>query len=376
MLKEKLKTLKESLRNAKREDIDINKVIDDSKQGLFDEKNIAAIIRYKHEIFPELINTAIKVNEKFNKIIDFYAVSYVSDKCVNYCKYCGHRRTVKNKRKTLDNKEMALDFSNRLKFGPSEICILTGEHPSTDVDFLKESRRIAINEDKHHRLETICFNVAPMSLEKYELLNSEFSDKTQIRVFQESYDEKTYLENHLLGPKRDFEFRLLSQDRAIQAGIKSVGIGTLLGLNKENSPYEHFGNDFEIMSLIRHAFHLKETYGLFPVTASIPRHQKYEGSDFNTPNPVDNLRYLLYHAIMRINLPETKIIITVREKEELRDVLRPMINIEDLAARPGVGGNYKMGSHFQNELGDSREPEELIEDIVCKGYKPNVLRNV
>ena len=54
------------------------------------------------------------------------------------------------------------------------------------------------------------------------------------------------------------------------------------------------------------------------------------------------------------------------------DALRPMVNIEDLAVKPGVGGNYKQDTHFQNELGDARSTPEIINDVRSKGYTPLV----
>jgi len=93
------------------------------------------------------------------------------------------------------------------------------------------------------------------------------------------------------------------------------------------------------------------------------------------PSPVSDLDYVAYHAVLRLALPETKLIITRRETLEMIDMLRPMINIEDLAPRPGVGGNYKCRNqtdfhetHFQNQLGDARTAEEIVKDIRQKGY--------
>lgn len=371
MMGEKLPQLKDALRMAKMPDADIASAIAKAKQGKFDEKIAAAIIRFKHELFPELMNAAARLNEEGNKKqIEFYAVSYISDKCVNDCSYCGHRNSIGVERETLSLGEMALDFASRLRFGPTEICILAGQHPSITVEFLGKAGKVAIEQDVHDALKSVCFNVAPMGVEQYKILKDSLSKETQIRVFQESYDEKTYLANHPCGPKRNFEFRLGSQERAMEAGIKLVGVGALMGINEENSPWLHFGHDFEIMAMLAHSFHLREKFGSFPATASIPRHQKSDGSDFATPNRLDDIRYALYHAIMRIFLPDTKIIVTNREREEMRDLLRPMINIEDLAARPGVGGNFRADAHMQNELGDKSGPQEIIDHIGKKGFFP------
>ena len=52
------------------------------------------------------------------------------------------------------------------------------------------------------------------------------------------------------------------------------------------------------------------------------------------------------------------------------NALRPMINIEDLATRPGVGGNYRDDIHFQNQLGDTRSSAEIIEHTRRCDYTP------
>jgi hypothetical protein len=49
-------------------------------------------------------------------------------------------------------------------------------------------------------------------------------------LFQETYHKPTFQYMHIAGPKSDFENRLLTQDRAMRAGLDDVGIGTLFGL--------------------------------------------------------------------------------------------------------------------------------------------------
>jgi hypothetical protein len=49
-------------------------------------------------------------------------------------------------------------------------------------------------------------------------------------LFQETYHRPTFQQMHVSGPKSDFDHRLLTQDRAMRAGLDDVGIGTLFGL--------------------------------------------------------------------------------------------------------------------------------------------------
>ncbi|MFA6072897.1 MAG: hypothetical protein WC758_02195 [Candidatus Woesearchaeota archaeon] len=320
----------------------------------------------------KLIAKAINLNkELYKKKIEFYGVSYIADLCVNDCTYCGHSSRSVHEREMLDSINIRRDFSEILKYKPSEICILAGEHKFISPEYLANAANIALDIDGGKSLERISFNVAPMQEFDFKKLidGVKKSEQTilQFRVFQESYDEKIYAINHTRGPKRDFEFRLNSQQRALNAGFNQVGIGTLLGLNNEITN-ELVGSDFEIGALIVHAYHLFETTGSFPATLSIPRLQAVVGSNFEVPSPVDDERYIEYHSILRMALPQTKLIITGRETPVMLDKLRPLINIEDLSTKPGVGGNYRDAVHFQNMLGTTCSSEQRIRTVLNQGY--------
>ena len=49
-------------------------------------------------------------------------------------------------------------------------------------------------------------------------------------VYQETYNQSAYAELHLAGPKKDFDWRLDSPERAYTAGFRRLGIGALFGL--------------------------------------------------------------------------------------------------------------------------------------------------
>lgn len=290
--------------------------------------------------------------------LELYGISYISDTCVNDCRYCGHNSTIDRKRSSLDAKEMSEDFEAILKHKPDEFCILSGE--SADLkDLVTQALSVLckVNERVGSPLKRISLNIAPMSEADFrEIVETNTSGlPLQFRVFQETYDKAVYNEIHTRGPKKDFQYRITAQDRALSAGFDSVGIGALLGINPDS--------DNEILSLVQHALNLKRVFGKFPNSLSIPRHQPVDGYDFQTPAPVDNKTYIFYHAILRLALPEIKLMITSRESESLMRTLEPFVGIRDLAPRPGVGGNIR-NTTFQNELGDSRSAEEIIADLV------------
>ncbi len=343
-------------------------------EGIFPGREIAEMLKFKSDLGTEIVARASNLNERnFGNIIDFYAVSYISDHCINNCSYCGHTCGLQQKREKLGPEQIRKDFASRLKYGPSDICILTGEQPKLITpEYLAMAGNIAVEEDIFNALESVTFNVAPMKHAELRKLRKGIDLTLQFRIYQESYHMPTYQANHTKGPKKNIFFRMNIQDRALESGFDEVGIGALMGINDDHTFYKNSGHDMEIMSLIRHGFHLHEKFGLFPKTVSIPRVQKAEGNDYVIPNAVNDDNYVIFHGILRLALPETKVIITNRESVDMVEKLQPMINVRDLAARPGVGGNYRSDTHMQNVLGDGNSPEEMIQHVKDCGYIANV----
>ncbi len=345
--------------------------LDKSLNNIFPIEEIAHLIANKDYLDNSILSVAKDVNlEIHKKEIGFYAVSYISDYCINGCLYCGHSKDVLQNRKILTENEMLLDFTRALNLGPSEICILAGEHKLVTPERLARAINIAKLADVNHGLDRVILNVAPMTIGGFQDLRDRTEVPIQFRIFQESYDKLTYEKNHPIGPKADFSFRLHAQERALDAGINDVGIGALLGLNVQIN-----GNDFEILSLITHAYHLLETKGKLPYSLSIPRLQPVSDKYVAMNAAVSDTDYLRYHAILRLALPYTKIIVTTRETPEMQNLLRPLINIHDLNTKPGVGGNYKNNIHMQNSVSDNRHVLHRILEIRNQGYSV-ILKNI
>lgn len=345
-----------------------------ASERIFPGREVAEMLKFKNELGSEIIARASELNgHNFGNAIDFYAVSYISDHCINNCSYCGHTCGLEQVREKLGPEDIRKDFAARLKYGPTDICILTGEHPKLITpEYLAMAGNIALEEDIFKSLERVTFNVAPMIHRDFRKLRQGINFPLQFRIFQESYHLTTYKINHTKGPKSSMLFRMETQDRALESGFDEVGIGALMGINDDHIFYKNSGHDREIMSLIRHGFHLHEKFGIFPKTVSIPRVQNADGNDYVIPNPVEDDSYVIFHGILRLALPQTKVIITNRESVDMVETLQPMINVRDLAARPGVGGNYRSEAHMQNVLGDGNSPEEMIQHVKDCGYRANV----
>ncbi len=81
-----------------------------------------------------------------------------------------------------------------------------------------------------------------MSAEEYRGLAA--AGCTGVTIYQETYDPVRYEQCHRWGPKRDYQHRLDAPARAMAGGIRTVGLGALLGLS---DPL------FDTLSLFRHA---------------------------------------------------------------------------------------------------------------------------
>jgi 2-iminoacetate synthase len=354
---------------AQLHDASVQKVHEEAQHLQADFKKIAALLRFSHED-PELQGEIIDFGRAENlrrtqRKIEMYAISYVADLCLNDCSYCGLSTHFDTKRTILSREELQQDITAAIATGAGELCILAGEHPEVTPEYLAYAARFACQESS---LQRLTFNVAPLRDEGFQEIRKATSIPLQYRLFQETYDPEVYARHHMRGPKRDFTRRYAAQKRALQAGFDDVGLGVLLGLNQTGIPYDGIGHDFEILSLIQHAYEITAYIGRAPRSISLPRIQPVEGIS-STPQNVDNEQYILYHALLSIALPHSKLITTRRETIEMLDKLRPFIGIEDLAPRPGVGGNIRP-TRFQNELSDPRTAQEILQDLRAKGYTP------
>src|SRR6476659_10133946 len=87
-------------------------------------------------------------------------------------------------------------------------------------------------------------------------------------VYQETYDRPVYAQVHTAGPKRDFDWRLDTPERAYAAGFRRLGIGALYGL----ADWRH-----EAISLAFHAEYLLKPCSKAQLTISPPRLRPHAG---------------------------------------------------------------------------------------------------
>ncbi|UCH65958.1 MAG: [FeFe] hydrogenase H-cluster radical SAM maturase HydG [Ignavibacterium sp.] len=342
-------------------------------KGLSLEESAALLNITSPELLDELYHTAKEVKEKIygNRLV-LFAPLYVTNLCVNNCLYCAFRRDNKDlQRKTLSLKEIEEEVRYLVLQGQKRILLVAGEHPKkANIEFIGEAinRIYSINIDGNN-IRRLNVNTAPLSLEDFKVLKDLGIGTYQ--CFQETYRFDTYNQMHPDGPKSDYSWRLYAMDRALQAGIDDVGIGALFGLTYYK---------FETLALLMHAFDLDQKYGIGPHTISIPRLEPaFNAPAANQPPfAVDDESFKKLVAVIRLSVPYTGIILSTRERAELRRELFE-VGISQISAgsRTSPGSYQELEEDLdkrdlqQFQLGDHRSLDEIVKDCASLGYMPS-----
>jgi 2-iminoacetate synthase len=290
-------------------------------------------------------------------------VVYIHDFCIDHCTYCGDSIHAEHgKRRLLSADEFVEDVSSLLsRHDLQEICFLSGEAPRKfNTDRLITYLQLLSRFYRHK----IILNIPPVSVKDFARIRAALPEnRLHFRVFQETFDRDIYSRAHISGPKADFYSRLEAQARAKQAGFDEIGFGVLFGLNDKP-----LGSFFDTLGMLAHARFLQSEYGKFPQSISFPRIQPAPGISFVPPKAVDDQVLIRSVAVIKLAAPEVDIIITCRESAGFRRRVRPIVNIEDFAARPGPGANMNPNAHLQMYLPDMRSGEEVRAEILADGY--------
>ena len=125
------------------------------------------------------------------------------------------------------------------------------------------------------------------------------------------------------------------------------------------------------MGLLYHAIHLEEKYkGVGPHTISFPRIEPAIGTPFasNPEYAVSDEDFKKLVAILRLSVPYTGMILTARERPEVRREVIPLgVSQIDAGSRIGVGGYKQSEGNMlpdkeQFQLGDTRSLDDVIRE--------------
>lgn len=243
--------------------------------------------------------------QRFGKTIRFFAPLYLSNECINNCKYCGFSRDNPILRVTLSVDEVLREARSLLAQGFRNILLVAGEHPKfVSNDYLRDCVAALRNETPGVSLE-----VGPMATAEYEPIRAAGAEG--LVVYQETYDREVYDAMHTAGPKRNFDWRLETPERAYAAGFRRLGIGALYGLSDWRR---------EAICVAAHAEYLLRQCWKAQITVSFPRLRPNAG-EFQPLTQLRDRELAQLICAFRICFPDIGLVLSTREPPRLRDGL-------------------------------------------------------
>ena len=329
-------------------------------------------------------SSQLLTRQRFGKVIRLFAPLYLSNECINNCKYCGFSRDNAILRVTLSVEEVVREARALADQGFRNILLVAGEHPKfVSNGYMAECIRVL-----HEFVPSVSLEVGPMETDEYRPLTAAGADG--LVVYQETYDRMIYADMHTSGPKRNFDWRLETPERAYAAGFRRLGIGALYGLADWR---------MEAISVAAHAEYLLKHCWKSQVTVSLPRLRPCAG-EFQPLTHLGDRELVQLICAFRLFLPDVGLVLSTREPAKLRDGLIPlgitMISAGSHTEPGGYTGAGKENIHRtekgriqeigasewatngtratnatgQFEIADDRSPREVAELVRRLGYEP------
>lgn len=323
------------------------------------------------ELVEEIKEGAKTLKQKvYGERIVLFAPLYIGNYCINNCEYCGFKTSNKIiKRTTLSREELIEQVKALENSGHKRLILVYGEHPKYNAEFIAETVGIVYGvKTGPGEIRRVNINAAPLDIDGFRIVKNAKIGTYQI--FQETYHEETYRKVHQGGIKHNYEWRITALDRAQEAGIDDVGIGTLFGL---------YDWRFDVMGLVRHTNHFEAVYNVGPHTISFPRLQYASQLHIDQNHVVSDYDFTRLIAILRLAVPYTGLILTAREPAVIRnEILQYGVSQIDGGTNIEMGGYSK---HIEGEnqdidfeqfqINDNRSLNEIMEDLIDHKYIPS-----
>ena len=246
--------------------------------------------------------------QRFGKTIRLFAPLYLSNECINNCNYCGFSRDNPILRVTLSVDEVRREARALKAQGFRNLLLVAGEHPKfVSNNYLRDCIAAL-----HADWPSISLEVGPMETEEYRPLVAAGADG--LVVYQETYDREIYADMHTAGPKRNFDWRLETPERAYAAGFRRLGIGRFMDWPT---------GGYEALSVAAHADYLLRNCWKAAVTISLPRLRPCAG-EFQPLTHMSDRDLAQLVCAFRLMFPDVGLVLSTREPAKLRDGLIPL----------------------------------------------------
>jgi 2-iminoacetate synthase len=366
----------------------------DVRQSLLKEKlslgDFASLISPAASAFlPQMSVRSRKLTrQRFGKVVRLFAPLYLSNECVNNCSYCGFSRDNAILRVTLSVEEVMREARALREQGFRNILLVAGEHPKfVSNGYLRECVAAL-----HEESPSVSLEIGPMETEEYRPLVAAGADG--LVVYQETYDRKVYAQVHTAGPKKNFDWRLDTPERAYAAGFRRLGISALYGL----AAWRH-----EAICVAAHADYLLRHCWKAQLTISLPRLRPCAG-EFQPLTHISDRELAQLVCAFRLAFSDAGIVLSTREPARLRNGLIPLgITLMSAGSHTEPGGYTGAGKEKlhhtvrgkivalpttprvngegasewagslatgQFQVSDERSPREVADLIQKLGYEP------
>jgi len=324
--------------------------------------------------------------QRFGKVIRLFAPLYLSNECINNCKYCGFSRDNPILRVTLTVDDVVREARALREQGFRNLLLVAGEHPK----FVSGGYLVDCVRALHEEWPGISLEVGPMEADEYRPIVAAGAEG--LVVYQETYDRHVYEQMHTAGPKRNFDWRMETPERAYAAGFRRLGIGALYGLADWRA---------EALSVAAHAAYLLRNCWKAQVTISLPRLRPCAG-EFEPLTHLSDRELVQLVCAFRLFLPDAGLVLSTREPAKLRDGLIPLgVTLISAGSHTEPGGYTGAGREKihrtergrivelasgssewapmpdratnatgQFDIADGRSPQEISELIRRLGYEP------
>ncbi len=296
--------------------------------------------------------------ERFGRTMSLFIPLYLTNSCANSCVYCGFHFSNPMPRTILTFEEMENEYKAIKQLGPFEnILLVTGENPAkAGVPYLAKALDIAKKYFSNLKIE-----VMPLKSEEYRELTTH--GLNGVICFQETYNKERYNIYHPRGMKANFEWRVNAPDRMGEAGVHSIGMGVLIGLEDWRT---------DVTFLAHHLRYLQRKYWKTKYSVNFPRMRPAENGGFQ-PNVIMNDKELAQLTFaMRIFDHDVDISYSTRETPYIRDNMATLgVTTMSAESKTEPGGYYTYPQALEQfEVSDSRTAVEVCRRLKELGLEP------
>lgn len=338
---------------------DVEKALSGHEAPYNFEKLFALISPAAEDYLEEMAQLAQQLTiQRFGRTIRLYAPLYLSNCCVNSCRYCGFNKENKFERTRLTIEQAVTEADIIASEGFRDILLVSSE----DRKFISAEYLAELARKLRSKFCSISIEVYQMGTVEYARLFE--AGIEGVALYQETYDREAYAHYHPSGPKSDYDNRLDAPDHIAVAGMREIGVGALLGLADWR---------VETLALGEHVHYLAKRYWQSHVSVSFPRIRpaaNVDGSRFTHLLSDRNLVQMI--IALRLCFADVGLVLSTRERTELRDRLIKLgITKMSAGSKTNPGGySQRHGAVEQFEVDDTRSPAQVAAMIRVKGLEP------